>query len=135
MAAPGRMVLLVHGEVLAVGRDPEPDAFATIAGRSAAGRFTAVVCRGDETTWIGPAAAAPACARLEPGWRAIEVEGTLDFGLVGILAALAGTLAAAGVSIFAVSTFDTDVLLVKQERLEDAIAALVAAGHEVHEIG
>ncbi len=66
----------------------------------------------------------------EPGWSALRVNGTLDFSLTGILAGLANTLAEAGVSIFAISTFDTDIILVKSERLKDAKAALSAAGHK-----
>jgi hypothetical protein len=67
----------------------------------------------------------------EPGWRALHVRGPLDFALTGVLADLARPLAEAGVPIFAVSTFDTDVLLVKADRLTDAVGALRAAGHDV----
>ena len=65
----------------------------------------------------------------EPGWRCFCVEGPLDFSLVGILAELSGTLAAEGVSLFAVSTFDTDYLLVREDALPKARAALERAGH------
>lgn len=67
--------------------------------------------------------------QVEPGWRCLVVDGTLEFDLVGVLAALAQPLAAAGVSIFVLSTFDTDYLLVKEEKLELAIESLRAAGH------
>jgi hypothetical protein len=60
------------------------------------------------------------------------VEGVLDFGLTGILADLSGILAEAGISIFAVSTYDTDYLLVKTEAVAAAVAALRGAGHTVH---
>lgn len=69
--------------------------------------------------------------RTEPGWRLLTVRGPLEFSLSGIMAALTGELAAAGVPLFAVSTFDTDHLLVKEVDLERAIAALRAAGHEI----
>lgn len=65
----------------------------------------------------------------ETGWRPLKVEGPLDFSLVGILANLSQILAAAGVSIFAISTYDTDYILVKVEKLEAAVAALSATGH------
>jgi hypothetical protein len=65
------------------------------------------------------------------GWRAFRVAGTLDFSLVGILAALSKTLADAGVGIFAISTFDTDYILTKAEDFDRALAALRAAGHDV----
>ncbi len=53
--------------------------------------------------------------QIKRGWRAFEVEGPLDFGLTGILAGIASALAKAGVSIFSVSTYDTDYVLVKEE--------------------
>lgn len=65
------------------------------------------------------------------GWRCFEVAGPLDFALTGILAGLSAALAAANVSIFAVSSFDTDFILVKEESLEIATAALRRAGYEV----
>lgn len=68
--------------------------------------------------------------RSEPGWSALRVEGTLDFGETGILAGIAATLAKAGISIFAVSTFDTDYILLKSGQLKEAKAALTAAGHK-----
>lgn len=68
--------------------------------------------------------------KSEPGWSALRVEGTLDFGETGILAGIAATLAKAGISIFAVSTFDTDYILLKSERLKEAKAALMADGHK-----
>ena len=69
--------------------------------------------------------------QVERGWRAICVAGPLDFALVGVLASLSGTLASAGVSIFAISTFDTDYILVKEDMLGAAREALAAAGHQV----
>ena len=65
------------------------------------------------------------------GWRAFRVAGTLDFSLVGILAALSKTLADAGVGIFAISTFDTDYILTKAEDFNRALAVLRAEGHDV----
>ena len=64
----------------------------------------------------------------EKGWAGIKVVGPLDFALTGLLARLAGLLAAAGVSLFAISTFDTDYLLVKQDRLAAAVEALQKGG-------
>jgi uncharacterized protein len=77
----------------------------------------------------------PDGARAERGFRALEVAGPLDFALTGILAAIARPLADAGVPIFAVSTFDTDDVLVHGDRLDDAVAALAAAGHRVETVG
>lgn len=64
---------------------------------------------------------------LQP-WRALRVVGQLDFSLTGVLASLAVPLAAAEISIFALSTFDTDYLLVKEETLEPACEVLARAG-------
>ena len=83
-----------------------------------------IVCRSDN-------APEGRAVHVEPNWRAFEVEGPLDFSLVGILSSLAGTLADAQVSIFAVSTYDTDYVLVRGESLETAINALTEAGHGV----
>ena len=68
----------------------------------------------------------PASTRAERGWVALRVVGTLDFGLVGVLSRLTGALAAAGVSVFAVSTYDTDILLVKATDSDRALSALGA---------
>ena len=85
-----------------------------------------------EKSLVCPMALVPAntMARSD-GWRAFRVAGTLDFSLVGILAALSKTLADAGVGIFAISTFDTDYILTKAEDFEHALAALRAAGHYI----
>jgi hypothetical protein len=62
----------------------------------------------------------------------LAVAGPLDFGLTGLLASIAAPLAEAGISIFAISTFDTDYVLVKAEKLDDAADALRRAGHRIH---
>ena len=67
----------------------------------------------------------------ERGWRGLQVRGPLDFGLVGVLASLAGPLATAGVPIFLLSTYDTDYLLVRESDLERAVDVLGEAGHTV----
>jgi hypothetical protein len=70
-------------------------------------------------------------AQVERPWATLKVQGPLDFGLTGILSALAAPLAAAGISIFALSTYDTDYLMVKADKLQDAAAVLRAAGNNV----
>jgi hypothetical protein len=75
---------------------------------------------------------APAGARVETDWRALEVAGPLDFGMVGVMAALTAPLADVDVSVFVVSTYDTDYVLVHAAALERAIDALRSAGHSVH---
>jgi len=67
----------------------------------------------------------------ERDWRALKLEGPFDLSMVGILASLASPLAEAGASIFAVSTFDTDYVLVREEQLDLAVDTLRASGHRV----
>lgn len=67
--------------------------------------------------------------RIEDGWRMFRVCGTLEFSLTGVLAELSRVLAEARISIFAVSTYDTDYLLVKADQFARATAALRASGH------
>jgi hypothetical protein len=69
---------------------------------------------------------------VEKTWAVLKVQGPLDFALTGILAALAQPLATAGISIFAISTYDTDYLLVKTDTLLAAKQVLTDAGHKVH---
>lgn len=67
----------------------------------------------------------------EKGWKALKVAGPLDFGLIGILANLSSILANANISIFVISTYDTDYLLIKDVHLTQAINCLEAEGHHV----
>lgn len=66
----------------------------------------------------------PNDVKAEKDWRAFKVNGPLDFSLTGILASLASPLAQAGISIFAVSTFDTDYILVKSDKMDEAVKVL-----------
>lgn len=68
-------------------------------------------------------------AEIERGWRAIKLKGPFDFELKGILLSILNPLAAADIGVFAVSTYSTDYILVKELNLERAIEALVSAGH------
>lgn len=87
---------------------------------------------GDELSVVCAEAAVPAgTLAVEAGWRGLRVAGALDFSLLGIIAGISAALAEAGVSVFVVSTYDTDYVLVKADRLEDAIAALRARGYAV----
>lgn len=82
-----------------------------------------------ENSVVCPVECAPRhTIRRDDGWRGFRVQGVLDFSLIGILARLAAVLAEAGISIFALSTYNTDYILVRQERFEDAAKALSQAG-------
>ena len=67
----------------------------------------------------------------EDGWSAFRIEGVLDFSLIGILSKITGVLADKGIGIFAVSTYNTDYVLVKKENFERAMEALREAGSEI----
>jgi hypothetical protein len=84
-----------------------------------------------ELSIICPAALAPEGANVEAGWRLLTVRGPLAFTLTGIIAALSSELAAAGVALFSLSTFDTDHLLVRSHELTRAVEVLQESGHEV----
>jgi hypothetical protein len=81
-----------------------------------------VVCLEDEV---------PQNVRCEKGWRCFKVQGPLDFSLTGVLASLTAPLAEAKITVFALSTFDTDYLMVKEKDLEAAISVLTGAGHTI----
>lgn len=93
--------------------------------------FYSVTRTRDEISVVCAEDAAPRGARIEADWRAIEVAGPLDFSMVGVMAGLTAPLADVDVSVFVVSTFDTDFVLVHAAALERAIAALRAAGHRI----
>jgi hypothetical protein len=97
----------------------------------AEGEFFSATRTSDELSIILPDSRAPRTVKCERGWRLLKVQGPLDFNLVGIIAGLSGTLADAGVSIFAMSTYNTDYLMVKQPDLERAVAALRQAGYPI----
>ena len=79
-----------------------------------------IVCQSD---------AIPDGVRTERGFRVLKIEGPFDFSLTGILLAVIGPLGDAGISIFAVSTYDTDYVLVNKNDLQHAVSVLQASGH------
>lgn len=85
----------------------------------------------DELSIVCPEDAAQGFEAVDRGWRCIKVHGPFAFDEVGILASLLDPLATASIGVFAISTFDTDYILVKSPDLERAIAALQAAGHRL----
>jgi hypothetical protein len=93
--------------------------------------FFSVTRTVDEISLVCVEDQAPIGARIEPDWRAIEVAGPLDFAMVGVLADLTRPLADVSVSVFVISTYDTDYVMVHAGALERAVEALRAAGHHV----
>jgi hypothetical protein len=93
-----------------------------------AGPFLSITRTADELSIVGAETNAPGDVKSERGWRCLKVEGPLDLSLVGILASLLRPLAEAQVNIFAISTYDTDYVLVKEEKLARAKEALTQSG-------
>lgn len=106
-----------------------PDA--SLPSWATVGGFFSVTRTRDELSVICLANQVPSGLAAEAGWRALKVHGPFALSEIGVLAALAAPLAHAKVSLFAISTFDTDYLLVSDKKLDAATAALRAAGHGV----
>lgn len=107
----------------------EPDA--PIPTWALQGGFFSATRTPHELSIVCEEALVPLGARHRGGWRLFKVHGPFDFSEVGVVASLAVPLAEAGISLFIVSTFDTDYLLVPSDNVEAAMAALVKAGHRV----
>lgn len=99
------------------------------------GPFLSITRTPDELSIVCLQGAVPEDVPCERGWRGLRVCGPLAFSLVGVLASLLSPLAEAGISVLALSTFDTDYVLVKEETLEQAIQALEMAGHRIERTG
>jgi hypothetical protein len=95
------------------------------------GKFFSVTKTSDELSVVCEEQNIPQEIVCERGWRALKVEGPLDFSLVGILSKISSVLAGVGVSIFAISTYDTDYILVKDKDIDTAVEALIKNEYEV----
>ncbi len=104
------------------------DAEAGMPGWALQSRWHSVTRTADEVSVVCEAADIPAEVVCGRDWRGFRVAGTLDFSLTGILAAVGGSLADAGISLFAVSSFDTDYFFVKTVDLQPALDVLDAGG-------
>jgi hypothetical protein len=120
---PGRyaVVRLEPGAVLPEWADSRPS-------------FLSLTRTADETSVVCDEGSIPAGVSRSGGWSLLAVAGPLEHSLVGVLASLTVALAGAGLPVFAISTFDTDYLLVPCSDLEKCRAALNAAGHDVSEL-
>lgn len=95
------------------------------------GAFTSVTRTDEELSVICDDDAVPADVKAERGWRAVRVLGPIPFEVTGVAAALVSPLAAAGISVFLLATFDTDYLLLKDEVFARALDVLRDAGHDI----
>lgn len=116
----------IHPVELAIAQ-LEPDS--AIPAWASSGSFVSVTRTARELSIVCDAALVPANIRHERGWAMLELEGPFPFELTGILASFIVPLAEAKIGIFAMSTFDTDVVLVKRDALDATLEALARAGH------
>ncbi|MBI3410777.1 MAG: ACT domain-containing protein [Planctomycetes bacterium] len=96
---------------------------------AATGPFFSITRTPGELSIVCHEADVPADVSCERGWRGLRVKGKLDFSVTGVLSSLVDPLAEAGISVFALSTFDTDYLLVKAANFDRALNSLREAGH------
>lgn len=125
--APPTLSLRLLEETFAVCRLDRDAAFPPWA----AGELVSVTRTATELSLVCRAQAVPEGVRREGGWKCFQVVGTLDFAAVGILEALLAPLSRAGISVFVLSTFETDYLLVKEENLTRTVEVLEQSGHRV----
>lgn len=95
------------------------------------GDFYSVSKTRDELSVVCEDDLVPAKVTCEKAWKVLKIQGPLDFALVGILSKISQVLADVSVSIFAISTFDTDYILVKEKDLDQAVSALREASYEI----
>jgi hypothetical protein len=107
----------------------EPEA--PIPSWATAGHFFSITRAAEEISVVCRQDAVPEGIRCERGWRCLRVAGTIPFSVVGVLASLTAPLAEAGISVFAVSTFDTDYLFVKEDEWKRAVDVLCQYGQLV----
>jgi hypothetical protein len=122
------LALLVLPDTFAICR-LSPDA--PIPDWVLTGSFFSITRTADELSIVCFQSNVPSEIQCDRDWRCLKVEGPLDLSLIGILASLTAPLARAGIGIFAVSTYDTDYLLVPEKRLEEAVLVLSQEGHHV----
>jgi len=120
--------MAVMPETLTICRlEPE----AAVPPWATAGTFFAITRTVEELSIVLPQEHVPASVHAEGGWRAFKIEGPIPFSAVGVLASVVGPLARSGISLFAISTFNTDYILVRTDQLEAARLALSRVGHAV----
>ena len=120
-----KLTLTLHGGDLSIVR-LLPQAEFPDWLKLAARPLVSITYSANELSIVCPASLVPPDQQSEGPWRAFEIEGPIDFAATGVLASVLNPLATAGQSIFAISTFDTDWILVRADKLAAAGAALAA---------
>lgn len=95
------------------------------------GDFFSITRTEDELSIVCLKVNVPSSVKCETDWKMLKVEGPLDFSLVGILSSISSLMAKEKISIFALSTYDTDYILVKENDIEAAINALINNNYDV----
>ena len=122
------LLMIVMPQQLAICRlGPADDLPPAIRGAS----FWSVTRTAEELSLVLPEDFIPPEGRCERGWRAFKVAGPLDLKLTGVLNAITVPLAQAEISLFALSTYDTDYVLLREKDLDIAITVLSQAGHRI----
>ena len=129
-ASPSLTLLVVTGRFAMCKLPPD----STVPGWATTGYVFSVTRAVNELSVVCPQEMVPIGTRAEVGWCCLRVAGTMPFSIVGVLPSLTTPIAAAGVGIFVVSTFDTDYLFVKEAEFHAAVAALRGEGHSVEEV-
>lgn len=122
------MNLILLPETFAIAKLPPT---ATIPPWALQGTFFSITHTADELSIVTLEEHIPFTVGANKGWRVFQVQGPIDFSAVGVLNSLAAPLAEEGISIFTISTYDTDYVLVKEEVIKQATEVLLAAGHQV----
>lgn len=107
------------------------DAADAIPGWASAGSFLSITRTNEELSIVCEDAQVPEGTKCERGWRCLRVAGKMEFSVTGVLASLVAPLAEARISVFAIATFDTDYLLLKERDLALALEAFRRQGHAV----
>ncbi|QAA35058.1 ACT domain-containing protein [Clostridium manihotivorum] len=95
------------------------------------GDFFSITRTYEELSIVCDEANIPDEVKCEKDWRVLKIEGPLDFSLIGILASISTILAQQSISIFAISTYDTDYILVKNKDIDKSVETLIAKNYEI----
>jgi hypothetical protein len=106
---------------------------ATVPAWATQGKLFSITRTSDELSVVAETGTVPENLRGDMVWRALKAHGPLAFAEIGVLVSLVAPLAESGISVFALSTFDTDYLFTGETHLQAAVAALRKAGHIIHE--
>ena len=126
MTNPLQFTLVALPETFAVCRLSQSSA---VPSWAMAGDFFSVTRTADELSIVCRQDSVPDYVRSEKGWRCLRIAGAIPFSVAGVVATLTAPLAAAGISVFVVSTFDTDYLLTKEKDWAKALDMLRRQGH------